>query len=67
LEFFHGWGHHEPTAFFDVFPRLSDLSQFRVRASAFWETTLDPKQRVFLRLDIQDRSDSDPVRDRGTT
>jgi putative salt-induced outer membrane protein YdiY len=44
----------------DVFPNLSQLGQFRVRARAGYEIVLDPTRGMVLRLGVQDRYDSNP-------
>lgn len=44
----------------DVFPNLSQLGQFRVRARAGYEILLDPDHGMVLRLGVQDRYDSSP-------
>jgi hypothetical protein len=44
----------------DVFPNLSQLGQFRVRARAGYEIVISPEHGMVLRLGIQDRYDSNP-------
>lgn len=44
----------------DVFPNLSQLGQFRVRARAGYEILLNPERGMVLRLGVQDRYDSSP-------
>lgn len=44
----------------DVFPNLSQLGQFRVRARAGYEIVIDPERGIVLRLGVQDRYDSSP-------
>jgi hypothetical protein len=44
----------------DVFPSLSQLGQYRVRARAAYEIVLDPKYGMVLRLGVQERYDSHP-------
>ena len=42
----------------DVYPNLSQLGQYRVRARAGYEILLDPKYGMVLRLGVQDRYDT---------
>jgi hypothetical protein len=44
----------------DVFPNLSQVGQFRVRARAGYEIVIDPEHGMVLRLGVQDRYDSNP-------
>ena len=44
----------------DVFPNLSQLGQFRVRARTGYEIVIDPEHGMVLRLGVQDRYDSNP-------
>jgi hypothetical protein len=44
----------------DVFPNLSQIGQFRVRARAGYEIVLAPEYGMVLRLGVQDRYDSSP-------
>jgi putative salt-induced outer membrane protein YdiY len=44
----------------DVFPNLSQLGQYRVRARAGYEIVIDPSHGMVLRLGVQDRYDSSP-------
>lgn len=44
----------------DVFPNLSSLGQFRVRARAGYEIVISPEHGMVLRLGVQDRYDSNP-------
>jgi hypothetical protein len=44
----------------DVFPNLSQLGQFRVRARAGYEIVISPEHGMVLRLGVQDRYDSNP-------
>lgn len=44
----------------DVFPNLSQIGQYRVRARAGYEIVLDPEHGMVLRLGVQDRYDSSP-------
>jgi hypothetical protein len=46
----------------DVYPNLSQLGQYRVRARAGYEIVVDPKHGMVLRLGVQDRYDSSPGR-----
>ncbi len=45
----------------DVFPNLSQIGQFRVRARAGYEIVVDPEHGMVLRLGVQDRYDSSPA------
>ncbi|MBN9517386.1 DUF481 domain-containing protein, partial [bacterium] len=45
----------------DVFPNLSQIGQFRVRARAGYEIVVDPELGMVLRLGVQDRYDSSPA------
>ncbi len=44
----------------DVYPSLSQLGQYRVRARAAYEILLDPSNAMVLRLGVQERYDSHP-------
>src|SRR5207249_4013246 len=44
----------------DVYPNLSQIGQYRVRARAGYEIVLDPDHGLVLRLGVQDRYDSSP-------
>lgn len=44
----------------DVYPRASDVRQWRARARAAYEYVLDPKTGTVVRFGVQDRYDSDP-------
>jgi hypothetical protein len=44
----------------DVYPNLSTLGQYRVRARAGYEIVIDPAHGLVLRLGLQDRYDSSP-------
>ncbi|MFO0799514.1 MAG: DUF481 domain-containing protein [Gemmataceae bacterium] len=44
----------------DVFPNLSQLGQYRVRARAGYEIVLSPEHGMVLRLGVQDRYDTSP-------
>ena len=44
----------------DIYPNLSQLGQFRVRARAGYEILIDPTHGLVLRLGIQERYDSSP-------
>lgn len=44
----------------DVFPNLSQLGQYRVRARAGYEIVIDPSHGMVLRLGVQERYDSNP-------
>ena len=44
----------------DLFPDISDMSDFRLRSSASWEIKIDPPARLSLRLGVIDRYDSTP-------
>ncbi|HEX4611449.1 MAG TPA: DUF481 domain-containing protein [Urbifossiella sp.] len=44
----------------DVFPNLSQIGQFRVRARAGYEIVIAPEHGMVLRLGVQDRYDSNP-------
>lgn len=44
----------------DVFPNLSQIGQFRVRARAGYEIVLAPEYGMVLRLGVQERYDSSP-------
>ena len=44
----------------DVYPNLSQLSQYRVRARAGYEIVIDPKLGMVLRLGVQERYDTLP-------
>lgn len=46
----------------DYYPRIDDLTQFRVRVRAAYENVLDPETGMILRLGVQDRYDSNPGR-----
>lgn len=45
----------------DVYPNLSQIGQFRVRARAGYEIVIDPEHGMVLRLGVQDRYDSSPA------
>ncbi len=45
---------------FDIYPNLSQLGEFRVRARAGYEIVVDPTHGMVLRLGIQERYDSNP-------
>ena len=44
----------------DMYPNLSQLGQYRVRARAGYEIVIAPEHGLVLRLGVQDRYDSDP-------
>ncbi len=44
----------------DVYPNLSRLGEYRIRARAAYEIVLDPKRGMVLRMGVQDRFDSSP-------
>jgi len=44
----------------DVYPNLSELGQYRVRARAGYEIVIDPTHGMVLRLGVQERYDSSP-------
>jgi hypothetical protein len=44
----------------DVYPNLSQLGQYRVRARAGYEIVIDPTRGMVLRLGLQERYDSSP-------
>lgn len=44
----------------DVYPSLSQIGQYRVRARAAYEIVLDPSHGMVLRLGVQERYDSHP-------
>lgn len=44
----------------DYYPRIDDLSQYRLRVRGAYENILDPENGIILRLGVQDRYDSDP-------
>lgn len=44
----------------DLYPDLSDTSDFRFRSTASWEIKIDPPARLSLRLGMIDRYDSTP-------
>ncbi|MDB5307374.1 MAG: mucin-like protein [Gemmataceae bacterium] len=44
----------------DVFPNLSQLGQYRVRARGGYEIVIDPSHGMVLRLGVQDRYDTNP-------
>lgn len=44
----------------DVYPSLSQIGQYRVRARAAYEILLDPTHGMVLRLGLQERYDSHP-------
>ena len=48
----------------DIYPNLSQLGQYRVRARAGYEILLDPKFGLVLRLGVQDRYDTLPGQSR---
>lgn len=48
------------TSGLDVYPSLSNLGQYRVRARAAYEILLDPDSGTTLRLGLSDRYDSNP-------
>lgn len=56
------WDRHSLSGGVDLFPRLTRVGQYRLRASASWDILLDPDRRYVLRLGVQDRYDSDPGR-----
>lgn len=44
----------------DMYPSLSKLGQYRVRARAAYEIVIDPEHCVVLRLGVQNRYDTNP-------
>jgi putative salt-induced outer membrane protein YdiY len=44
----------------DMYPDLSDISDFRLRTNASWEIKIDPPARLSLRLGVIDRYDATP-------
>ncbi len=44
----------------DIYPSLSQLGEYRVRARAAYEIIIDPDHGMVLRLGIQERFDSNP-------
>ncbi|OWK44327.1 DUF481 domain-containing protein [Fimbriiglobus ruber] len=52
--------HMSVISILDLYPRIGDWGQFRLRARAAYEYVIDPDTGTVLRTGIQDRYDSDP-------
>lgn len=52
--------HSSLISIMDLYPRIGDWGQFRLRARVAYEYVIDPETGTVLRVGVQDRYDSDP-------